>query len=96
MKTKYVCRGLISPYVNFRNNRTMWSTNLREKFAGAGGKAKRAVLCFGQKCKTENKLNTIYAIVTGCCASCTERSDHIHNFLALFQFSPLSKYRVYV
>ena len=37
MKTKYVCRGLISPYVNFRNNRTMWSTNLREKFAGAGG-----------------------------------------------------------
>ena len=42
MKTKYVCRGLISPYVNFRNNRTMWSTNLREKFAGAGGESKKS------------------------------------------------------
>ena len=28
MKTKYVCRGLISLYVNFHNNRTLWSTNL--------------------------------------------------------------------
>ena len=29
MKTKYVCRGLISLYGNFHNNRTMWSTNLQ-------------------------------------------------------------------
>ena len=28
MKTKYVCRGLISLYVNFHSNRTMWSTKL--------------------------------------------------------------------
>ena len=28
MKTKYVCSGLISLYVNFHNNRTMSSTNL--------------------------------------------------------------------
>ena len=26
METKYVCRGLISLYVSFHNNRTMWST----------------------------------------------------------------------
>ena len=31
MKNKYVCRGLISLYMNFRNNRTMWSTNLHVK-----------------------------------------------------------------
>ena len=31
MPTKYVCRGLISLYVNFHNNRTMWSTNLHVK-----------------------------------------------------------------
>ena len=41
MKTKYVCRGLISLFLNFHNNRTMWSTNLHEKFAG-GGNGKRA------------------------------------------------------
>ena len=28
MKTKYVCRGLISLYKNFHNNRTMWSAKL--------------------------------------------------------------------
>ena len=37
MKTKYVCRGLISLYVNFHNNRTMWSTNLHVKICGWGG-----------------------------------------------------------
>ena len=31
IKTKYVCRGLISLYVNFHKNRTMWSTNLHVK-----------------------------------------------------------------
>ena len=31
MRTKYVCRGLISLYENFCNNRTMWSTNLHVK-----------------------------------------------------------------
>ena len=42
MKTKYVCRGLISLYVNFHSNRTMWSTNLHVKFCrwGGGGKEK--------------------------------------------------------
>ena len=37
MKTKYVCRGLISLYVNFYNNRTMWSTNLYVKTCRWGG-----------------------------------------------------------
>ena len=40
MKIKYVCHGLISLYVNFLNNRTMWSTNLHKKFAGGGEKEK--------------------------------------------------------
>ena len=42
MKTKYVCRGLISLYVIFHNNRTMWSTNLHVKFCrrGGGGKSR--------------------------------------------------------
>ena len=31
MKTKYVCRGLISPYLNFHYNQTMWSKNLHVK-----------------------------------------------------------------
>ena len=39
MKTKYVCQGLISLYVNFHNNRTMWSTNLLVKIC-RGGKEK--------------------------------------------------------
>ena len=44
MKTKYVCRGLIGLYVNFHNNRTMWSTNLHVKICrwGGGGEGKRA------------------------------------------------------
>ena len=48
MKTKYVCRGLISLYVNFYNNRTMWSTNLHEKicrwWGGGGGGGKGAII----------------------------------------------------
>ena len=43
MKTKYVCRGLISLYVSFHNNRTMWPTNLHVKICRwGGGKGKRA------------------------------------------------------
>ena len=38
MKTKYVCRGLISLYVH--NNRTMWSTNLQVKICRRGEKEK--------------------------------------------------------
>ena len=37
MKTKYVCRGFISPYVIFHYNRTMWSTNLHVKICRWGG-----------------------------------------------------------
>ena len=37
MKTKYVCHDLISLYVNFHNNRTMWSTNLLVKICRWGG-----------------------------------------------------------
>ena len=45
MKTKYVCRGLISMYVNFCNNRTMWSKNLHVKICRwGGGEGKRAKL----------------------------------------------------
>ena len=40
MKTKFVFHGLISLYVNFHNNRTMWSTNLHVKFCMWGGKEK--------------------------------------------------------
>ena len=40
MKTKYVCRGLISLYVNLYYNRTMWSTNLHEKNCRWGEKEK--------------------------------------------------------
>ena len=45
MKTKYVCRGLISLYVNFHNNRTMWSRNLHVKicrWGGGGGERKKS------------------------------------------------------
>ena len=37
MKTKYVCRGLISPYVNFHYNRTMWSKKFTCKNLQVGG-----------------------------------------------------------
>ena len=40
MKTKYVCHGLISLYVNFHNNRTMWSENLLVKICRWGEKGK--------------------------------------------------------
>ena len=46
MKTKYVCRGLISPYVNFHNNPTKWSTNLLVKICRWGGKGKRAQISY--------------------------------------------------
>ena len=39
-RTKYVCRGLISLYVNFYNNRTMWSTNLHVKICRWGKRKK--------------------------------------------------------
>ena len=44
MKFKYVYHGLISLYVNFHNNRTMWSTNSLVKICrwGGGVKGKRA------------------------------------------------------
>ena len=35
--TKYVCRGLVGLYVNFHNNRTMWSPNLHVKNCRWGG-----------------------------------------------------------
>ena len=40
MKTKYVFRALISLYVNFHNNRTMWSTNFYVKICRWGEKEK--------------------------------------------------------
>ena len=40
MKTKYVFCGLFSLYVNFYNNRTMWSTNLHGKICRWGEKEK--------------------------------------------------------
>ena len=42
MKTKYVCRALISLYVNFHNNLTMWSTNLHVKICRWGGGRKKS------------------------------------------------------
>ena len=46
MKTKYVCRGLISLYVNFHNNGTMSSINLNVKNCRGG---KKLFLAFSQK-----------------------------------------------
>ena len=43
MKSKYVFRGLISLYVNFHNNRTMWSTKLHEKICRWGEKEKERI-----------------------------------------------------
>ena len=43
MKIKYVCGGLISLYVNFHNNRTMWSTSLHVNICRWGGKGKEPV-----------------------------------------------------
>ena len=40
MKTKYVCSGLISLYVNFHNNRTMWSSKFTCKNLHVGEKEK--------------------------------------------------------
>ena len=37
MKTKYACRGLISLYGSFHNNRTISSTNLHVKNCRWGG-----------------------------------------------------------
>ena len=42
MKTKYVCRGLVSLNVNFHNNQTMWSTNLHVQICIWGG-GKKAI-----------------------------------------------------
>ena len=44
MKTKYVCRGLISLYVNFHNNAIKRSTNLHVKIR-RWGDGKRALMC---------------------------------------------------
>ena len=44
MRIKYVCRGFNSLYVNFHNNRTMWSTNLHLKVCRWGGGGKSRIL----------------------------------------------------
>ena len=65
MKTRYVCHGLISLYVNFQNNRTMWSTNLLVKicrWGGGGG---------GGRKKSQQLLSTL---VKSMCRS--RSSDH--------------------
>ena len=46
MKTKYVCRGLIGLYVNFHNNRTMWSKKFTCNKLQFEGKGKRATDCY--------------------------------------------------
>ena len=57
MKTKYDFRGLISPYVNFHYNRTMWSINLHVKICRWGGPTKNSR-------KLEQKfLNFVYYFV---------------------------------
>ena len=47
METKYVWHSLISPHVNFNNDRTMWTVTLLSKnciWGGGGGGGKRAFL----------------------------------------------------
>ena len=52
MKTKYVCRGFNSPYVNFHYNRTMWSTNLHVQNCRWGGKEKEPISCMRNAVRT--------------------------------------------
>ena len=59
MKSKFVCRGLISLYVNFHNNRTMWSTNFYVKTCRWGEKEKEPTRLFVNICvKTLFTQNT--------------------------------------
>ena len=51
MKTKYVCRGLISLYVNFHNNPIKWATNLHVKIRRWGGGRKKSPNCLKYKNK---------------------------------------------
>ena len=44
IKTKYVCRGLISSYVNFHYNRTSWSTKFYLKICRWGKRKKSPIL----------------------------------------------------
>ena len=43
MKIKYVCRGFISLYVNFHNNRTILSTNLHVRICRCGGGERKKI-----------------------------------------------------
>ena len=60
MKTEYVCRGLISSYVNFHYNRTMWSTKLHVKICrcGGGGKEKEPSKLSGLRPDTSSLVKT--------------------------------------
>ena len=82
MKTKYVCRGLISLYVNFHSNRTIKSTNLHVKICRWGEMEKKPgfqmicnAFCFGGK----NGFKSIFSPIL-----LSERNmgiDYIYNFI---------------
>ena len=53
MKSKYVCRGLISLYVNFHNNWTMYSKKLHVKICRWGEKEKEPSIVSDQRLFTK-------------------------------------------
>ena len=53
MKTKYACRGLISLYGSFHNNRTMWPTNKHVKICRWGGRKKSHTVKYCSLVRTE-------------------------------------------
>ena len=74
MKTKYVCHGLFSLYVNFHNNRTMWSTNLLVKiFRWGGGKDKEPLFRINLTIRRSGFRITFFI---------TQGQGHIYGFLS--------------
>ena len=59
MKNKYVCHGLISPHVNFHDNRTKWLVISNIKISRWRGKGKRAQLCFNYHAKFHCFMTTL-------------------------------------
>ena len=67
MKTKYVCRGLISLYVNFHNNPMKWSTNLHVKICRWGGERNKSPKCKSHVQFIENVQKCLQRPFSICC-----------------------------
>ena len=69
METKYVCRGLISPYVNFHSNRIMWSTSLHVENCRWREKKKIRKIIKGGESGTDQKFEmpqALYPVLNRC------------------------------